>query len=935
VSPQQQGADARWEQLEAVFFAATELPAAERSDFLARTCAGDTDLRREAESLLASEHGSAHDIATVILGAATALFSEAPMEGTRLGAYRIEREIGRGGMGAVYLAARADDEFRKRVAIKLVKRGVDTDAVLKRFLQERQVLAGLDHPNIARLLDGGTSGDGRPWFALEYVEGRPIQIYCEEKKLSVAERCELLRKVCEPVHYAHCNLVIHRDLKPPNILVTSDGEPKLLDFGIARLLSLDPGENTIGTTTDSLKPLTPAYASPEQIRGEPVNTAADVFALGSVLFEMLTGAPPVRRPAQPGEREVGKPSVAAKTSALRKALEDDLDTIVLMATHPEASRRYQSVDQLSEDIRRYLNGRPVMARADTWGYRLNKFVVRNRWPMGAAAVCLALMLGGVTSVLWQAHQTSIQRQRAEDRLGALVELANGTLLNVQGSIERLPGGTEARREITRTTLQYLDKLNTENGNDARVLSALASAYLRMAKIEGDPTQPNLGDLKGAEESYRKGAKILDGLLAADPQNRDIELRVAEACNGLGDVLAAMGRSPGAVEQYREGLSVIGKVLARDPNSLPSRKAAAALHIALDAPAAALDDKFREKDILEQVPLNTQLLAEYPKDTDLLLNLAQNYSQLGMIAGRRGSTRESLADHEKSVGWREQAFALRPNDVAAQRELMMAYGHIGDMLGSPFLWSLGDTRGAREYYDKAARIAEDMVRADASNKQAHTDLGIVLMRLGTVHDGPGEVRASLETLKKAEDILEPLLASGTRNFGYTTQLAILHEFKAKRLIQAGDDAGALASYRRSLDLCVMMLPIRPTDANLLHQQMFDVGGIATLLAKTGDRAGAFETVRQIESLGTRFRTARDKDDQSFTARAAEWSGEVYENLARRGTGQQRASDYREAAAAYRTALDEWRKLDADTTAHFAPEIKAARASLARSQEELAR
>jgi len=935
VSRDPRGLDARWQQVEAVFFAAWELPSPDRPAFLARACAGDADLRREAESLLASADRSPDDIETVILGAATALFSEAPMEGTRLGAYRIEREIGRGGMGAVYLASRADDEFRKLVAIKLMKRGIDTDAVLKRFLQERQVLAALDHPNIARLLDGGTSADGRPWFALEYVQGKPIQLYCEEKNLSVAERCELFRKVCEPVHYAHCNLVIHRDLKPPNILVTAEGEPKLLDFGIARLLSLDPGEDTVGITTDSLRPLTPAYASPEQIRGEPVSTASDVFALGSVFFEMLTGAPPQRLPARPGERELVKPSTAARTPALRKTLDGDLDNIVRMATHPEAPRRYQSVDQLSADVQRYLDGRPVAAREDTWGYRLDKFVRRNRWPVMAAAIAMVLMAGGVVSVLWQAHQTSIQRRRAEDRLGALVELANRTLLNVHGSIERLPGGTEARREITRTTLEYLDKLNTESGNDKRVLSALASAYLRMAKIEGDPTQPNLGDLKGAEDSYRKGAKILDGLLAVQPENADLELRAVESRNGLGDVLAAMGQSPAAVAQYRDGLSLAGKMLARDPKNLAARKAAAALHIGMDAPAAVLDDGAQEKDILAQAPLNAQLLAEHPKDTDLLLNLAQNYSQLGVIASRRGRPRESLADHLKSVAWREQAIALRPNDVAAQRELMMAYGHIGDMLGSPFLWSLGDSRGARENYDKAARIAQQMVLADPSNKQAHTDLGIVLMRLGTVQDSPSEAAASLATLKKSEDILEPLLSSGARNFGYTTQLAILHEFKARRLIQLGDATAALASYRRSLELCQMILPIRPTDTNLVHQQMFDMGGIAVLLGKIGDRASALDAVRKVQALAAPFITPRDPWDLAFVARASGWSGEVYENLARRGAGEPRAADYRQAVAWYRTALEDWRKLEADAKARFAPEMRATRINLARSEEESAR
>ncbi len=243
--PDRVALDERWRRIEALFLDAADLPEAERAGFFDHACGGDIDLRREAESLLAAESRPPVSIATVIGSAATDLFDENAMTGKRFGAYRIECEIGRGGMGAVYLALRADDEFERRVAIKLVKRGIDTDAVLERFLRERQVLAGLDHPNIARLLDGGTSSDGRPWFAMEYVEGKPIQAYCAEKELGVPERCELFRKLCEPVSYAHRNLVIHRDLKPANILMTRDGQPKLLDFGIARLLSLQPGENTI------------------------------------------------------------------------------------------------------------------------------------------------------------------------------------------------------------------------------------------------------------------------------------------------------------------------------------------------------------------------------------------------------------------------------------------------------------------------------------------------------------------------------------------------------------------------------------------------------------------------------------------------------------------------------------------------------------------
>ena len=886
----------RWKQVEDLFFAAVDLPENERAALLARTCAEDPELRRETESLLATERHADLSIARVIEGAATALFDQSSMEGARFGSWRIIREIGRGGMGAVYLAARADAEFNKQVAIKLVKRGIDTDAVLKRFRQERQILAVLDHPNIARLLDGGTSPDGLPYFVLEYVEGLAIHTWCAARKLSVAERCELFRKVCEPVSFAHRNLVVHRDLKPGNILVTPEGEPKLLDFGIAKLLSDHDGEHTLGFTWDPVRALTPAYASPEQIRGEPVNTATDVFSLGIVLSEILRG----------------------------EKLDRDLDNIVMMATRPEPERRYSSVDQLSDDIRRYLAGLPVAAREDTLGYRLGKFLRRNSLGVAAAVAFAALVSGGVVSVAWQAHQTDIQRRRAEQRLGQLVELANRTLFNVHGSIERLPGATEARHEIVQTTLEYLDKLNTESGNDTRVLSALVPAYMRLAKIEGNPLQPNMGDLHASEESYRKAGKILDSLLAADPANPAFLQRQAEYGVGFGGLLANTGRPAAATAEYRRGLAAIAQLLSRNPKDIELRKVSADLHALLDKEIALLDPAAAEKDSLGQVQLSTALLADCPRDPECQLVLAENYSQLGLMAGRKGQTRESLAWYLKSVALREQAIAARPNDVTAQRDLMMAYGHIGDTKGSPFLFNLGDPGGAREYYGKAARLAESMVAIDPSDKQARIDLGIALMRIGTVLEAQKEVAESLAALNRAAGILEPLYASETQNHSYSVQLSLLYEYRGQRLSQAGDNAAALASYHRSLDICAKMLTARYDDRSALRQQLVDNGAVADLLARTGDREEAIRTGSETASAAVRFVAGRTGSDLSYVPRSLGWFGAAYEGL----------SDWGNATATYRKELAAWQTLDPELASHYANDIASAQAALRRCEKALA-
>ena len=560
-----------------LFLAALDLPAEERAAFFDRECGLDLELRQEAESLLVADADNGQGIASIVEDAAASLFERDAMTGKHLGAYQVVQEIGRGGMGVVYLAVRADNVFEKRVAVKVVKRGVDTDAVLRRFQHERRILAGLDHPYIARLLDGGTSDDGRPYFVMEFVEGQPIQEFCRERGLNIRQRCELFLKVCQPVAYAHRNLVIHRDLKPANILVTAEGSPKLLDFGIARLLSLDPGENTLGQTAGSSSALTPAYASPEQRRGEAVNTATDVYSLGAVLFEILSGqSPPANRDLSL-ERPIGKPSDAAQDRGLRRALEGDLDNIVMKATHPEQERRYQSVDHLSEDLDRYLTGRPVRARQDRVAYRAAKFVRRNRLAVIGALLLAIGMTAGVTAVLWEARQAELQRQRAERRVGQLVELANRTLFDVHALIERLPGATEARKKIVGTTLEYLDQLAVETGaetsNDVRVQSALAAAYLRVAAIRGYPDKPNLGDLPGALETYAKSATILDALLSHDPRNPVLELMRADVCEGAGQVLSAMGRSTEAAVDVRKGIGLAESVLTQEPGNLRARKSA--------------------------------------------------------------------------------------------------------------------------------------------------------------------------------------------------------------------------------------------------------------------------------------------------------------------------------------------------------------------------
>src|SRR6266853_795830 len=409
----------RWLHIEEIVQSAIDCAVPDRSALLDSACGNDTELRREVESLLALHKDSGFTRSSALEDGIKVLeqLNGRVYEGRRIGTYRVLREIGRGGMGTVYLAARADDAFQKLVAIKIIRRGLDTDDIIQRFRSERQILAMLDHPNIARLLDGGSTDEGLPYFVMEHIEGEPIDLYCDRLKVTITERLKLFQGICAALRYAHQNLVIHRDIKPGNVLVTKEGVPRLLDFGIAKLLA--PGTSVGERTLTGPRPLTPEYASPEQIRGETITTSSDVYSLGVLLYGLLTGKKPYRLASRtPAEMERAicaepeRPSVAVGSMPGRR-LRGDLDNIVLMAMRQEPQRRYASVEQFSEDIRRHLEGLPVIARPDTAGYRAAKFIARHKAGVAAAALLVLTLMAGVVATAWQARVARLETTKAQ------------------------------------------------------------------------------------------------------------------------------------------------------------------------------------------------------------------------------------------------------------------------------------------------------------------------------------------------------------------------------------------------------------------------------------------------------------------------------------------------------------------------------------------
>jgi TolB-like protein/tRNA A-37 threonylcarbamoyl transferase component Bud32/Tfp pilus assembly protein PilF len=486
----------RWQRVKSILDAALARPPEERAGLVTEACAGDPELRAEVDSLL--EAGDrAGDSLEAGDGLRDSLTKTWPglRRGARVGPYRLLQEIGRGGMGAVYLAERDDQEYRRRVAVKVVRPDMDASAVARRFRQERQILADLDHPHIARLLDGGTTEEGLPYFVMEHVDGSPIDEYCEARHLSIGKRLEVFRTVCSAVAHAHQKGVIHRDLKPDNILVTAEGTPKLLDFGIAKVLD---SEAPVDRTATGARLMTPEYASPEQVRGVVVTTATDVYSLGVLLYRLLTGRGPYRAEAVRMlelaraicDQEPAPPSTVAGAET-RRLLAGDLDAIVLRALRKEPERRYGSVEDFSEDVRRHLEGRPVTTRRDGLGYRAGRFVRRNR-----AAVLAAVAVAAVASLLsGLVYRWAVGGPPGSSRgPAAIVSMAVLPLVNLSSDPEQdyfVDGMTEALiadlsgigsvRVVSRTSaMRYrgTDKTVPQIGRELNVEGVVEGSVLR-------------------------------------------------------------------------------------------------------------------------------------------------------------------------------------------------------------------------------------------------------------------------------------------------------------------------------------------------------------------------------------------------------------------------------------------------------------------------
>ncbi|HWZ85241.1 MAG TPA: protein kinase [Thermoanaerobaculia bacterium] len=787
----------QWGRVKAVLDDALERPPDAREAYIAAACGTDAELRRQVAALAraAEAEGGILDAPNAVAG--TAEVSQAPgRAGQRIGAYELLAEIGHGGMGVVYLARRADDEFQKRVAVKLMRPGLVSELDLRRFRGERQIAAALDHPGIARLLDGGTTGDGEPYFVMEHVEGQPLLEFCDDHGLSLPERLALFRDVCAAVQYAHQNLVVHRDLKPGNILVTPDGAPKLLDFGIAKLLTGASTADTGEATATLERVLTPDYASPEQVRGRPLTTASDVYSLGVVLYELVAGEKPYRIASSDPtelvrlvcERDPERPSARAA------GLSRDLDAIVLKAMRKEPEGRYASATALSDDLGRYLDGRPVEARRGSAAYRARKFVRRHRVGAAAALLVFAALAGGAWATLREARHARIAEARAERRFDDVRRLANSFLFEFHDAIRDLPGSTAARALVVRRALEYLDSLSTESGGDRALRRELAEAYRRVGDVQGNPFTANLGDAGGAVASYEKAVRLLGGAVALPDATDDERSSLATTYLMLGGLYLNQGKREEALAISRKGLALRQTLAACAPadHGRQMDLSQAWQFVAFDASAAGKAGQAAGALASQSAILEVERAA-HPSDPGVRRSLGQNRFLVALAAKNAGDFAVALGAYREAEQIQEALAAEDASSVTLRRDLAYTHTEIGETeLG------LGEAAAALEEYRRALSVFEAMAAADAKNTDpilglamSHHNMGETLSRLGRRSEALAEFRL-------ARPRYEAVAAASPTSAWVSGMLATLY-VRTADLEAASDAASACGLYARALAL----------------------------------------------------------------------------------------------------------------------------------------
>ena len=782
----------RWSLIEQLYHSAMEREESQRAAFLERACGGDRDLQQEVQSLLAYvkqtgkfiDRGALAVVAAEMAGDAADSHPDSDQDrmiGKRVSQYRIVAKVGSGGMGDVFRAVRADEAYEKHVALKLISAGRHSTFFVNRFRTERQILASLDHPNIARLYDGGTTDEDVPYLVMEYIEGEPITAYCDHHRLSVADRLKLFLQVCAAVQYAHQHLIIHRDIKPDNILVTSEGVAKLMDFGIAKILDAGAESGQRDATVTGLRAFTPAYASPEQIKGEAITTASDVYSLGMVLYELLAGRSPYRITSHAQHEmaraicdvEPERPSTAAgsfapmpveestaesvsalrNTSAdrLRSTLSGDLDQILLKALRKEPQRRYASAQALADDLQAYTLGLPVSARRGTLGYRAGKFIRRNKLSLAAAAVLTFIVLAGAVAIVREARVARVAEARAEQRFESLRKLTNSMLFEFHDAIENLPGSTAARELVVRRALEYLEQIAAEAHNDPATLRDLAAAYERIGRIRAEEGHPHLGgtgSFQQADELYKKALGIRQNLAAANLEDASLQMDLLGTMLNVARIYEQFGDLDRALDFQQQRLAIEERLQAKhDSEDLRYNIAASNIGIGEVQLWRGEFDSALGHD-RQAVVLSQALLDGNPTSLRMLRGVWRSHAWLAMVLRFDKKYVEAAVESRKALAISNELAARDPNNSEFQRFLIADNQALCESLA--YSGSFSEVRGLCR---KAVEINEAMVQSDKNNVQAEADLANSNMTMGLALYLIHSPREALVFARKADSMYQ--------------------------------------------------------------------------------------------------------------------------------------------------------------------------------------
>jgi tetratricopeptide (TPR) repeat protein len=717
----------RWPQISDILAQALDLPESEREAFIAEACRGEPSLRPELLAMLEelrTEDEFLENPPTISADP----FDERP--GGTFGPYRIVRTLGEGGMGVVYLAERSDGQFTRQVAIKRIGVAAPGAELLRRFRAEREILARLDHPNIARLLDAGFDSLGVPYLVMEYVDGVPVLAWCRDRQLAVADRLALFVEICGAVQHAHQNLVIHRDIKPGNILVTSDGKPTLLDFGIAKIVG---GERAGEATQTVNQALSLDYASPEQVRGETMTTGTDVYSLGVLLYELLADS----RPYDAGSgsltdairsicEDVPRPPSEKAPDERGAQLRGDLDAIVSRAMEKAPGDRYPSVAELAADVRAHLDHRPVTARNPSFAYVARKFVHRHRAGTAIAAGIALLIAAGMSAVIWQYRVAERERGRAERRFQEVRELANFVIFDLQDGIARLAGATELRKRMVERSLRYLDSLANEAGDDPRLQAELAGGYIRLADALGRAASANLGDSAGAQTAYGKARALLERALIDHGPDTDRRRQLARLLLSISAFESGRRQMDQAARTLQASISIWNDLSREDSQSEENVRGLASARFSLsiqhvqaqrwDEGAAAMQDA---------LTLFERLLASKPDDSDRKRNVALCHKNLVSYFATRDPGR-SLRHATSAAQLDSERVAADPHNAQARQDYAIDLSTLGDhyVLTSQYAEAL-------PHLEKSLELRRTLAAADPQNIYAAGRLAYILQRTGIV------------------------------------------------------------------------------------------------------------------------------------------------------------------------------------------------------------